>query len=29
MKATLKASIAEFENQVTITGTQSVDLEPA
>jgi hypothetical protein len=29
MKATLKASITEFENQVTVTGTQSVDLEPA
>ncbi len=29
MKATLKATITEFENQVTVTGTQSVDLEPA
>ena len=29
MKATLKATIAELENQVTVTGTQSVDLEPA
>ena len=29
MKATLKATISEFENQVSITGTQSVDLEPA
>ncbi len=29
MKATFKATIAEFENQVTVTGTQSVDLEPA
>jgi len=29
MKATLKATIAEFENQVTVTGTQTVDLEPA
>jgi len=29
MKATLKATIAELENQVTVTGTQSVDLDPA
>lgn len=29
MKATLKATINEFESQVTVTGTQSVDLEPA
>jgi len=29
MKATLRATIAEFENQVTVTGTQTVDLEPA
>jgi len=29
MKAMLKANITEFENQVTVTGTQSVDLEPA
>ena len=29
MKATLKATIAELENQVTVTGTQSVELEPA
>ena len=29
MKATLKSTITEFENQVTVTGTQSVDLEPA
>lgn len=29
MKATLKASINEFESQVTVTGTQSLDLEPA
>jgi len=29
MKATLKASITEFENQVTVTGTQTIDLEPA
>jgi hypothetical protein len=29
MKATLKATIAELENQVRVTGTQSVDLEPA
>ena len=29
MKAMLKATITEFENQVTVTGTQSVDLEPA
>ena len=29
MKATLRATIAEFENHVTVTGTQTVDLEPA
>jgi cytoskeletal protein CcmA (bactofilin family) len=29
MKAKLKATVSEFENQVTVTGTQSVDLEPA
>lgn len=29
MKATLKATINEFENQVTVTGTQSVNLDPA
>jgi len=29
MKAMLKANITEFESQVTVTGTQSVDLEPA
>ncbi len=29
MKATLKATITEFENQMTVTGTQSVDLDPA
>jgi hypothetical protein len=29
MKATFKATITEFENQVTVTGTQAVDLEPA
>ncbi len=28
MKATLKSTITEFENKVTVTGTQSVDLEP-
>jgi hypothetical protein len=29
MKATFKANITEFESQVTVTGTQFVDLEPA